>query len=167
MTNDMKKFLTIAAAIICLCSCAAFRLTPAQEAKIAEAVADSLSQRHYTIDITRIYPRRGPSRVVDGFRLKVNGDKVDSYLPFIGVAYSVDYGSQSNGMSFESTIDEYYVSTPQSDRRQIQFTTRNGNDQLMFTIIVFDNGLSDITVVSRNRETISYSGELRTPVPEK
>ena len=54
MTNDMKKFLTIAAAIICLCSCAAFRLTPAQEAKIAEAVADSLSQRHYTIDITRM-----------------------------------------------------------------------------------------------------------------
>ena len=82
------------------------------------------------------------------------------------MAYSVDYGSQSNGMSFESTIDEYYVSAPQSDRRQIQFTTRNGNDQLMFTIIVFDNGLSDITVVSRNRETISYSGELRYAMPE-
>jgi len=156
----MKRILTIAAALVCLCSCAAFRMTPEQEAARASAVADSLDQRHYTIDVTRIYPRRGQSRYVDGFRLKIDGDKIDSYLPFFGVAYSVDYGSRSGGMAFESTIDEYYESMPRADRRQIQIVTRNGNDQLLFTILVFTDGTSDITVVSRNRETISYSGNL-------
>ena len=65
-------------------------------------------------------------------------------------------------MNFESKISDYIESFPKPDRRQITLATNNGEDTYVFVIQVFNNGKTDIDVRSRNREPISYYGNMVT-----
>lgn len=44
--------------------------------------------------------------------------------------------------------------------RIIEVGTQNEEDRFLYRIEVFDNGQSTIDVLSQNRETISFSGEM-------
>ena len=69
-------------------------------------------------------------------------------------------------LTFEDDIDEYKELQAASDRRVFVFTTDNDEDVITFELTVFDNGQADILVRSRNREQISFRGELDTEADE-
>ena len=50
-----------------------------------------------------------------------------------------------------------------NDLRQIEIGLTNDEDTYIYYIKVFDNGSSSIDVQSRQRESISYSGEMIWP----
>ncbi|MBQ2151571.1 MAG: DUF4251 domain-containing protein [Bacteroidales bacterium] len=157
-----KSLLTVlAAAALLLCGCSALRLTPEDKARIAAQVQENLDNRKYTIDVTEMHPLRGPSRQVTGFSLKIDGNKIFSCLPYFGVAYNVPYGG-GKGLNFDAEISDYIDTTPKADRRQIMLATYNGEDHFVYTITVFANGRASIDVNSRNREPMSYYGEMIT-----
>ena len=140
----------------------------AEAARTAAFVKNGLDSRNYCISVTRMYPLRGTSKVLSPpYSLKVEGKKLHSYLPYAGVAYSVPYGG-GKALNFDSEISEYYEDFSRSDRRTITLSTDNGEDVLIYTIVVFDNGKADIDVRCRNREGIAFSGEIDTEyVPGK
>jgi len=45
-------------------------------------------------------------------------------------------------------------------RTQVEFVTDNDEDFITYQLMVFDNGQTTIDVIAREREPISYSGEL-------
>lgn len=159
----MKKIfaLILAATALLVCGCASLRLTPEEKAAMEAKIQENLDNRTFVIDVDQMNPRRGTTKHVTNYSLSVDGDKLDSHLPYIGQAWSVPYGG-GKGMNFESVISDYIESYPKVDMRQITLATNNGEDSFVFVIEVFTNGKATIDVRSRNREPISYYGTVRT-----
>jgi len=145
-------------AVLAITGCAAMRLTPEQKARQKQIVEENIGNQHYTIDINQMIPMRGPARMVNDFSLSVEGNRLISYLPYFGVAYNVPYGGGS-GLNFEADIDEYF-DQPLGDRHEIAIVVRHEQDILLYNLTVFENGRASLTVRSRNREQISYNGEM-------
>jgi hypothetical protein len=80
-------------------------------------------------------------------------------LPYFGRAYNVPYGG-GKGLSFSAPIGNYKEYQQKNDLRQIEINLTNDEDTYIYYIKVFDNGSSSIDVQSRQRESISYSGEI-------
>ena len=159
----MKKalFIILAATALLLCGCASLRLTPEEQARIAEQVQTNLDNRTYVIDVDQMNPRRGPSQHVSNYSIKIDGDKIISNLPYFGQAWNLPYGG-GKGLTFEAKISDYIETFEKADRRRIVLATNNGEDLLAYTIDVFNNGKADIDLRTRNREPISYIGNMVT-----
>ena len=127
---------------------------------IAQQIVNSLENRNYTIAVDWMKPLGGMSRhVSSNYELKINGDEVDSYLPYIGEAYRLPYGG-SKGLNFKGTIENYSVTQVTSNRYVIEFNVRNDEDFFHYRIDLFNNGKAVIDVIARDRDAISFDGEM-------
>ena len=137
-------------------------LTKAErEAAITRQVQEGLDTRHYTIAVDWMKPLGGMARhVTSNYELKVNGDEVDSYLPYVGEAYRVPYGG-GKGLNFKGKIENYTITYPTSNRSHIEFMVNNGEDVYYFRIDVFNNGKSIIDIIAQERDAISFDGEMK------
>ncbi|MBQ3363666.1 MAG: DUF4251 domain-containing protein [Muribaculaceae bacterium] len=137
-------------------------LTKAErEAQVTRQVQEGLDTRHYTIAVDWMKPLGGMARhVTSNYELKVNGDEVDSYLPYVGEAYRVPYGG-GKGLNFKGKIENYTITYPTSNRSHIEFMVNNGEDVYYFRIDVFNNGKSIIDIIAQERDAISFDGEMK------
>ena len=148
--------------MVLLSSCGSTNsLTKAErEAAMAQQVQDALDARHYTIAVDWMKPLGGvPRQVNSDYELKVNGEELDCYLPYIGRAYRLPYGG-GKGLNFKAQIQNYSIQQLTSNRSQIEFTVRNDEDVYLFRIDVFDNGKSIIDIMAQDRDAISFDGEM-------
>lgn len=161
----MKKlllfFLTTAIAAATLSACGA-ALTAADQAKIEQTVQKNLADKDYTILIQLMIPSAGPTRAVSNYSIKVSGDTLVSYLPFIGRAFNLPYGG-GKGLDFTAKINEYHDITNAGGGHDVVINVANDEDVFFYTINVSANGSAFISVSSRNRERISYTGEMYLP----
>lgn len=152
------------AAFLLLASCGTSSMTPlqkkAQEQKVANSVWEQLDAKSFTIDVDYMNPLRGGGKALNTpYSITVDGNTIDSHLPYVGEAQNIPYGG-GKGLTFKDEILEYKDGGLQKDRRIITLTTNNGEDKLTYTITVFDNGKADIHVNSRTRDDIGYIGSL-------
>ena len=150
-------FMILAATLI---GCA----TPAErmerEARMVAHVTEALGNRHYTIHVKMMYPRRREAvNVTSDYTLEVKGDTLVSYLPYFGRAYNVPYGG-GKGLNFTAPILDYESVRTKKDMTHILLKTDNGEGPMLYELEIFDNGNSFIRVMSREREDIEYSGEM-------
>ena len=159
----MRKAIAIvlSAAALLLCGCSSLRMTPEEKARMVEQIQANLDNRTFEIDVDHMNPYRGPSQHVSNYSLKVDGDNLISHLPYVGGAWNLPYGG-GKGLTFESKISDYIETYPKPDRRQIMLATNNGEDFLVYTITVFDEGKATIDLRTRNREPITYYGTVIT-----
>lgn len=160
----MKKLLisTVMAltAWVMLSGCATAEERAARAVEQAKAVKAALQERNYQIAVNRMYPSRGASKIVSsGYSVEVRNDSLISYLPYFGRAYDVPYGG-GNGLNFSAPIRNYKESQTKSDLRHIEIDVKNDEDTYLYTLDIFDNGSADINVRSRQREPISFSGQM-------
>ena len=159
-----KKFLlmmTVFAALLLTACGTGNGLTKAErEAAVTRQVQEGLDTRHYTIAVDWMKPLGGMARhVSSNYELKVMGDKVDSYLPYVGEAYRIPYGG-GKGLNFKGDIEDYSINYPTSNRSHIEFKVNNGEDVYHFRIDVFNNGKSIIDIIAQDRDAISFDGEM-------
>ena len=127
---------------------------------VARQVWESLDMGQFTIAVDWMKPLGGmPRHVSSNYELKVNGDEIDSYLPYVGEAYRLPYGG-GKGLNFKGKIDNYTISYPTSNRAHIEFSVTNDEDPYFFRIDVFNNGKSIIDIIARDRDAISFDGEM-------
>lgn len=162
----MKKILSILFSmvllVLSLAGCGTGNgLTKAErEALVTRQVQEGLDTRHYTIAVDWMKPLGGmPRHVSSNYELTVNGDEVVSYLPYVGEAYRLPYGG-GKGLNFKGTIENYTITYPTSNRSHIEFTVTNEEDSYFFRIDVFSNGKSIIDIIARDRDAISFDGEM-------
>ena len=94
-----------------------------------------------------------------GYTVEVRNDSLFSYLPYIGRAYQIPYGG-GKGLNFSERIGSYQELQKKNGLRHIEIGVKNDEDTYLYTIEVYDNGSSHIDVQARQRERISYSGEM-------
>ena len=135
-------------------------MTAAERAQKALAVEKALASRRYVVDVRMMYPRRGRAvNVSSNYSLEVKGDTVVSYLPYFGRAYSIPYGG-GKAFNFSAPISSYESARDEKGRTHVMLVTDNEEDVITFQLEIFDNGQATIDVQAREREPITYSGEL-------
>ncbi len=160
MKRVILLILVAISAAILLSGCATSEEKAAQMAELSANVTNALNNRDYKIAIDRMYPMRGSSRHVSfGYSVEVRNDTLISYLPYFGRAYNVPYGG-GKGLNFTAPIGDYQEFMKRNGQRHIEIDVTNDEDTYFYTIEVFDNGSSSIDVQARQRERISYSGNL-------
>lgn len=123
---------------------------------VSEAVADTV----YKVEVDWMYPMsHGGISLNDLYSITVMKDSLVSRLPYFGRAYSVPYGG-GNGLMFEAGIKEYGCGEGRNGRKEISFSADSGEDHVKFHLTVFPDGSASISVISSNRQPISYSGRL-------
>jgi hypothetical protein len=160
----MKKYqvsivMALLAAVL-LGGCATSEERAAQKAEQVKKVTAALNRRQYKIAIARMYPMNGPSKTVTyGYSVEVRNDSLFSYLPYFGRAYNVPYGG-GKGLNFSAPIGSYQEEVAKNGKRRIEIGLTNEEDTYLYILEVFDNGSSTVSVMSRQRERISYSGDM-------
>ena len=160
----MKKVL-VSMVLVCsawgmLSGCASPEERAARAAEQAAKVTAALKARDYKISVDRMFPMKGSSKSVSyGYSVEVRNDSLISYLPYIGGAYNVPYGG-GKGLNFKERISSYKESQKNNGQRQIEINVMNEEDTYVYTLKVYDNGSSSIDVQSRQRDHISYSGQM-------
>lgn len=157
----MKQFLVLLfVVVVAACS----TLKPAekaeQQAKMAQAVAQALAERHYKVSVNMMFPRRGkPQNISPDFSLEVKGDTLVSYLPYFGRAYSVPYGG-GKGLNFTVPIAKYQTAKGRKGATLVSIKVKNEEDTYLYHLEIFDNGNTSIDLTAHERESISYSGRM-------
>ena len=160
----MKKFLFSMVfgivVLVMLSRCATVEERAARAAEQAAKVRTALTERNYKISIDHMYPMKGGSKSVSfGYTVEVRNDSLFSYLPYIGRAYQIPYGG-GKGLNFSERIGSYQETQRKNGLQHIEIGVKNDEDTYLYTIEVWDNGKSQINVQARQRERISYSGDM-------
>ena len=161
----MKKITLMSSMILLLVACSTTRLTPEQKvvkgAWVVQQVQEAIDSRKMTIEMNYVTPFRSGLKHLDyGYDIRLSGDTLYSYLPYYGRAYSVPYGG-GKGLIFNAPIRDMGVSYPKKGLTRIDILVQNEEDQYIYMIDLLDNGHADLLVRSREREQISFSGELK------
>jgi hypothetical protein len=142
-----------------LISCSSSKgLSKEDKAAKETALKEAIEKREFHIDVDRMNPMSGKTQhLTSSYSLDIDGDKVKSYLPFFGKAYSIPYGG-GKGLIFESAITDYESSYDSKGKAIINFKTKTDEDTYNFRVEIFPNGSTSINVFSVNRQAISFSG---------
>ena len=160
MKRVILIILVAISAAILLSGCATSEEKAAQMVELSANVTNALNNRDYKIAIDRMYPMRGSSRHVSfGYSVEVRNDTLVSYLPYFGRAYNVPYGG-GKGLNFTAPIASYQEFLKRNGLRHIEIGVTNDEDTYLYTIEVFDNGNASVDVHARQRERISFSGNV-------
>ena len=160
----MKKivFMTMMLMTVLLTACGTSNgMTKAErEAEVARQVQAAVDTQRFTIAVDWMKPIGGRARQVSpDFEVKVDGNLVDSYLPYIGEAYRIPYGG-GKGLNFKGEIKNYQVKQSTSNRYVIEFDVNNQEDTYHYRIDLFTNGKAIIDVYGIDHDAISFEGEL-------
>ena len=131
-----------------------------REARIERAVAKMLAEHRYAVNVNMMYPRNGRAQnVTSDYSLEVKGDSLVSYLPYYGRAYSVPFGG-GKGLNFVTLIKSYHSEKGKNGNTRVEIEVDNTEDYIRYSLDVFPNGSTTIDVIARERDPISYSGQM-------
>lgn len=116
----------------------------------------------FTFEAETAHPMSGRQvNLSAGYKLTLNGDSVEAYLPYFGRAYVASYGSNDSGIKFKEKASLKKVSQEEKNglcRYEISVSTTHEKYELLLE--VGKSGYASLIVNSLNRQTISFSGEL-------
>jgi hypothetical protein len=99
----------------------------------------------------------GSIHLTSEYTLDIEGNKVTSWLPFYGRAYSVSYNTREGGIKFSETVDKpAWKKVKHGYRTLIEVRTRD--EFYSLNLFVSDSGFGTLDVGSKNRQPISFNG---------
>ena len=153
-------YAAIVACVMLSCNHAPYKQTQqtkdsAQQQKIYNAV---INLQQYQFIPQYANSATGRNRYITGFSFKISKTKIESYLPYFGVAYQADLGSNKSPFDFTSTNFTYSVTDRKKGGWDIIINVNDAGDFKKFYFNIFENGTASLQVTSNNRQSISYTG---------
>ena len=94
--------------------------------------------------------------------VKFKTDLIESYMPFFGQAYGgIGYGGDT-GLKFTGKPEVFTV-VKNKKNYQIDATVKGETDLFRISLQVSYEGSASLSIISNNRNTISYTGEISAP----
>jgi hypothetical protein len=119
-----------------------------------------LDERRFLFTPQSMKPQTVPSRLVNGFSMRLNGETLWSYLPYFGVSYAPSMASMNGPLDF-TTKEFSWSSHADKDggaTAELKFT---GNvDVTDMSLNTYGNGYGTLSVRFKNRQSISFYGLL-------
>ncbi len=122
-----------------------------------------ISSKEFVFEAIQALPQSGKMIILTGssYTVTFHPDAIESYLPFYGRAYSIDYGGDG-GIKFEGKPEEYKVVTQKSGKGyDINATIKTPKDLYKFYLSVSPDGTATLMVDSNQRSSISYHGDIK------
>lgn len=156
----MKKFIFILTSLLLVLLTACHTGSRLTMEEMARQVRTSIEERHFTIAVDWMRPYGGmPQHVNSNYELKINDDELDSYLPYVGEAYHVPYGG-GKGLNFKAQIRNYKATFAGNNGYIVECDVPNDEDVFYYRINIFNSGKAIIDVWARDRNPISFQGEM-------
>lgn len=161
----MKKIVLMSAVwtlVISAAGCSASKSVSMSETDLVTAgqVEKMLAERLYKVDFGRAYPMTAPSFPLTWpYFISVINDRVESFLPYFGRAYSVPYGG-GEGLRFEGVVSGYTETVKKNGRREIDFKVTTREDIYDFSLTVFPLGECSLVISPSKKQSISFSGRI-------
>lgn len=129
--------------------------------KSQTSVKDMVESKRFIFEAQSMTPLKGNFRTLTpGYTLKVSPDTVAADLPYVGRAYSANYGSSDGGMKFNATKFEYTTKEKKKGwTATISTKEVSGNPKVI--VEIYNNGNARVVITSTNRESITYNGVLK------
>ena len=164
----MKRFMLLALLMVSVLAIDANEKKQSRKERKAEKKAQQAEQTKriveaetFYFDATTMNPTTGGSRSIMNYSIIIEDGNLNSYLPYMGRAYSGGYGgSEDNPLVFESPIENYTLEETKKGGYTIKFTARNGSDRVDYTLSISSSGSGSLSVKSSKRQHISYFGNL-------
>ena len=94
--------------------------------------------------------------------LRIKSDKGSADMPYFGRAYSGGYSGSDGGIKFDGPFESYDVT--KNDKKQrivIKFKVKGSGDTYNCTLSISSLESAYLSVISNNRQGISYDGYIR------
>lgn len=131
-----------------------------RQAEKKKEIKKVLGQKAYVFKATHAMPMGGGSIYLNySFDAKIQGDTIDSYLPFYGRAYHVDYGGGNSAFDFTERVEEYKMEKDENGY-VVDFDVKKGMDHISFSFKISELGYATLNVISTNRQAISFYGRI-------
>ena len=126
-------------------------------------IKNAVEAKDYVFTPQTAMPAGGNTRQLTyDFDLRVSKDTVVSNLPYFGRAYSAPINPSQGPLNFTTTKFDYTVNDRKKGGWDIMIKTHDlQQDQVQFTMSIFENGNASVTVNSTNRQPIVYNGYIR------
>jgi len=137
--------------------------TKAEKKAAREAQVKQLVESQNFIFLAQtMYPTGARSRQIatDNYTVVVSKDTVISDLPYIGKAYTSTPGSTDGGIRFTSTKFEYNISPGKKAGWNISVKPTDQSDVREMSFIITESGSTTINILSNNRQSISFLGNI-------
>jgi len=160
----MKKTLLFITVVVAVVITACSTLSPEEKAarnlRIAENVAVAIEKRNMTVEMTFMRPFRGRQRSLSsGYEIRVSGDTLYSYLPYIGGAWNVPYGG-GKGLQWEAPLRSYTETPMKKGYTRIEMYVNIGEDEYLYMLDVYPDGTSYLDIRAREHDPISFTGKM-------
>ena len=127
----------------------------------AEAVRKAVEDRNFVIRANRVFPSRGKSDALNSAAyLSVREDVVRSQLPYIGRLYSYPLMRDEGLHFFDTPLLDYRVQEGKKGLLIVTFSTETREERYSIRVEVYPNGSATIAVYPKNRQNITFSGEM-------
>ncbi|HMH33428.1 MAG TPA: DUF4251 domain-containing protein [Puia sp.] len=164
----MKRSFTIASAITAICLMGFITALHAQktdkqekEAALETAIKNMVEAQRYKFIAQSMMPMAGRSRQVSfGYDLRVTKDTLNAYLPYVGKAFTADYGGSNGAISFKTTEFEYLKKDAKKGGWDITITPKNISNVRQIILRISLSGFTNVQVTSNTRDMISFYGYL-------
>jgi len=95
------------------------------------------------------------------YDLKITPDSIISYLPFYGRAYNASFDPNENGHRFTTKDFTYKMVNRKKGGWDIIVNTKDVKDNARMNLNISENGYATLSVVSNNKQSITYNGYLK------
>ena len=121
----------------------------------------------YLFSVQSVQPMGARSiNTTSAYTLEVRDSTVKAYLPYFGRSYQASYGGDG-GIEFDTKPLNLKVSLNEKKRTvRVEFDAQGKNDRYGLFLSVGSSGYASLSINSRNRQPISYSGIIG-PLPLK
>jgi len=128
----------------------------------AAAVKSLIESKNYVFVPTSVSPQSGRTRqLTSSYFLKISKDTVVSDLPYFGRAYVAPINSSDAGINFTSTEFDYTETLGKKGAWNITIKLKDQTQAREMNLTIFSNGRTDLIVSSNNRQSISFSGDIK------
>ena len=121
-----------------------------------------INSREFVFIATRALPQGGSTidLTTNSNSVKFHPEKIESYMPFFGRAYNIEYGGDG-GIKFAGKPKEYNVMARKGGKGfEVNVTVAVTRDNYQLTLFVSPEGSATLTINSYERSTISYYGDI-------
>ena len=140
-------------------SCLSLKTAP----ETIKEINRKVESKDFTIAVNYANPlRMKPVYLTSEYDLRIKNDSAFAYLPYYGVAYTAPYNSTEGGIKFAEPMSEYkIIPHKKADGWDIRFRVKSKLTVYDFSLTIFNNGSSSISVSSYEKDRINFIGEVK------
>jgi len=127
----------------------------------SDDIQNMVNSSQFAFVADRLTPMRGTSRYLTNYYyLDVEKDNLNSFLPFLGRIYQPLLDPTKGPLRFTSTRFSYNVTSKNKSGWEVVIKPMDYPDVQELDFDIFDNGSANLTVLSTDRDAISFSGRI-------